>query len=178
MKTDSKQMRFCSSSIFCTERNSATTKQIAGKTGKSVSQGGTDHVGIFPSDCTPISVSTAHSAQRPEKHGTGEPGVPSAGRCINHAFSVQYTCHYDKFILHKNCGYSVWFLVGKPKLEFSDCNPLDEGRRPIAHPSRRQAMWPSARRNRSKKGLPVGHDNITDVATYRGWCWGWGWGWG
>src|SRR5579864_8365956 len=64
MKTDSKQMRFCSSSIFCTERNSATTKQIAGKTGKSVSQGGTDHVGIFPSDCTPISVSTAHSAQR------------------------------------------------------------------------------------------------------------------
>jgi hypothetical protein len=63
MNTDSRQIRFCSSSILCTARNSATTKPTAGRTGKSVNQEGTDHV-VFANDCTVISVTSAHIAQR------------------------------------------------------------------------------------------------------------------
>src|SRR5579864_2993286 len=118
MKTDSKQMRFCSSSIFCTERNSATTKQIAGKTGKSVSQGGTDHVGIFPSDCTPISVSTAHSAQRNTGRVNRECRVQVGVLIMFLVYSILVIMTSLFYI--ENCRYSVWFfsnprrLVGKP----------------------------------------------------------------
>ena len=64
MNTDSRQMRFCSSSILCTLRNSVTTKNIAGTTGNSINHGGTGRVAIFPSVSTANCVSTAHSAQR------------------------------------------------------------------------------------------------------------------
>jgi hypothetical protein len=62
MNTDSRQMRFCSSSILCTARNSAATKKIAGITGRRASQEGSNLV--FPSDCIAKSISSAHTAQR------------------------------------------------------------------------------------------------------------------
>src|SRR5262245_37238736 len=107
MNTDSRQMRFCSSSILCTERNSATTKNIADMTGKSVNQEGTDRVVIFPSDSTANSVSAAHSAQRNTGRVNRECQV-QVGDLIT-ALSVQHTCHYVKHVLHRKSGFSVGF---------------------------------------------------------------------
>src|SRR5262249_40442787 len=112
MNTDSRQMRFCSSSILCTERNSATTKNIAGITGKSVNQGGTDRVVISPSDCTANSVSAAHSAQR----NTGRVNRECHAQVVVliTTLSVQYTCHSVKYILHRKTNFPLVFVTTRP----------------------------------------------------------------
>jgi hypothetical protein len=98
MNTDSRQMRLCSSSILCTERNSATTNNTAGITGKSVNQGGTNHVKVFPSHCTANSVSAAHNAQR----NTGRVNRECQAQVgvLVTALSVQHAYHYVKHALH------------------------------------------------------------------------------
>src|SRR5262249_53132410 len=115
MNTDSRQMRFCSSSIFCTARNSATTKNIAGMTGKSVNQRGTDRVVVFTSDRTAISVSSVHRAQR-NKGRVNREGQAQVDVLIT-ALSVHRTYHYVQHIVHRKAELPLVFVTTRHDIE-------------------------------------------------------------